>query len=193
MFEELKEYAVKNHVPIIRSESGKLLCDEVKKKNPKKILEIGTAIGYSALLMLSNCKALVTTIEKDETRAEIAENNFKKYEVTERVNLIRSDAQIALEKLSKNNEKFDFVFLDGPKGQYYKYLPFIKEMLLPNGTLFADNVYMGGLVLSIVPVPHKQRSMVNNMRKFLDLAKRDCDFDVTIFNIEDGIAIINKK
>ena len=80
MFEELKEYAIENHVPIIRNESGKFLCDEVKKNNPKRILEIGTAIGYSALLMLSSCNAFITTIEKDDTRAKIAENNFKKYE-----------------------------------------------------------------------------------------------------------------
>ena len=189
MFEEIEKYAKEYHVPIIRKESGILLQEYVKKHNAQNILEIGTAIGYSAILMLSSCSGKITTIDKDEKRLEIAKKNFSKFHVEDRVRIICEDAKTALNTLCEKNEKFDFVFLDGPKGQYYNYFFFIKKLLKPNGILFVDNIFLNGLVLSQQPIPHKHRSMVVNMRKFLDALKNDRNFNVEIVNIEDGIAV----
>ena len=192
MFEEIEKYAQENFIPIIRPLSRQLLCEQVKNLNPKKILEIGTAIGFSGLLLLKSSKAFLTTIEKDQHRAEIAKNNFKKYGVEDRVKLICDDAMNVLKSFANNNEKFDFVFLDGPKGQYYRYLPMLAKILNKDGVVFADYVFLHGLVKSNLPIPHKSRSMVNNMRKYLLLLEKSNCFDSKVLDVEDGIAISRK-
>ncbi len=193
MLEELEKYAQENFVPIIRTESAKMLIENIKRKNPKQILEIGTAIGYSGLLILNNCEGFLTTIEKNPEREKIAEKNFQIYKKTERAKLICDDAQNVLEKLCLSNKHFDFVFLDGPKGQYIKYLPLIKNILNKGGILFADNIYLHGMVKSEKPIEHKHRTMVVNLRKFLKLLQEDKDFETKLYDVEDGIAIATLK
>ena len=192
MFEEIEKFAQQNYIPIIRPLSRKLLCDHVKKSKPEKILEIGTAIGFSGLLMLSCSTAFLTTIEKDEQRAEMAKRNFERYGFENRVNLICDDAIDVLKRFVASNQQFDFIFLDGPKGQYYRYLPLLKKILTTNGIIFADDVFLHGLVRSKSPIPHKSRSMVNNMRKYLSLLEQSDNFESEILDIEDGIAITKK-
>ena len=189
MFEIIKKYAEENSVPIIREKSAEFLFQQVESKKPKKILEIGTAIGYSGLLMLKACDGFLTTIEKDAERVKLAKENFSKYNFLQRVNIVCDDAQKVLEKFSTKGYKFDFIFLDGPKGQYIKYLPLIKLLLNKNGVLFVDNIYLHGLVKSIGPIAHKHRTMVVNLRKFLKTLQEDNDFSSNFYDIEDGIAI----
>lgn len=187
--EEIANRARKGYIPIIRDNTAQALINVCKEKNPKKILEIGTAIGYSGLLMLQNCQAFLYTIEKDEQRLAEAEKNFKLFGQEARVKLILDDALIALEKLCNDNEKFDLVFLDGAKGQYIKYYPLIKKLINRDGILFTDNIYMHGMVKSEGKIAHKHRSMVVNLRKYIELLKNDKDFTTNFYDIDDGYSI----
>lgn len=187
--EEIANRARKGYIPIIRDNTAQALINVCKEKNPKKILEIGTAIGYSGLLMLQNCQAFLYTIEKDEQRLAEAEKNFKLFGQEARVKLILDDALIALEKLCNDNEKFDLIFLDGAKGQYIKYYPLIKKLLNHDGILFTDNIYMHGMVKSEEKIAHKHRSMVVNLRKYIELLKNDKDFTTNFYDIDDGYSI----
>ena len=187
--EEIANRARKGYIPIIRDNTAQALINVCKEKSPKKILEIGTAIGYSGLLMLQNCQAFLYTIEKDEQRLAEAEKNFKLFGQEARVKLILDDALIALEKLCKDNEKFDLIFLDGAKGQYIKYYPLIKKLLNRDGILFTDNIYMHGMVKSEEKIAHKHRSMVVNLRKYIELLKNDKDFTTDFYDIDDGYSI----
>ncbi len=194
MLEKLKAYALKNGVPIVREESGKLLYKECEKRQPKRILEIGTAIGYSGILMLSAAKeAHLTTIEKDDNMINLARQNFDAAGLTNRVTLYHEDAIVTLEQLSITGEKFDFIFLDGAKGQYIKYLPYLKQMLNKGGLLFADDIYFHGLVKQEGIIPHKNRSLVNNLRKFISALESDKDLETEFLDLEDGISISRFK
>lgn len=187
--EEIANRAREGYIPIIRDNTAQALINVCKEKNPKKVLEIGTAIGYSGLLMLQNCQAFLYTIEKDEQRLAEAEKNFKLFGQEARVKLILDDALIALEKLCNDNEKFDLIFLDGAKGQYIKYYPLIKKLLNHDGVLFTDNIYMHGMVKSEGKIAHKHRSMVVNLRKYIELLKNDKDFTTNFYDIDDGYSI----
>lgn len=190
--EELKKSARDRYIPLVREETGKALKEECKKCQPKNILEIGTAIGYSALLMLSSCNGHICTLEKDETRFKEAEENFNKFGVFGRVEMHLGDAQLYLEDFSKTGRKFDFIFLDGPKGQYIHYYPLIKEILSPNGILFADNVKLLGLVEHAEKVTHKNRTMTRNMTEFINVISHDEDFKTQFYTVEDGYIIAKK-
>lgn len=193
MFEEIENYAKENFIPIIRPNSREILIAEVKKLSPSKILEIGSAIGYSGLCMLFASSASLVTIEKDEERATMARQNFERYNVAKRVQLINDDALKILTNLAEEEAKFDFVFLDGPKGQYHKYLPLISKLLVKGGTLVADNISVMGLVDSTEPIAHKHRTMVVNMRKFLSEVTSSSQFESRILKIEDGILIAKRN
>ncbi len=190
--ENLKKCALDRFIPLVREETGKALQGECKKCQPKNILEIGTAIGYSALLMLSCCDGNICTLEKDAVRFKEAENNFAQYGVSSRIEMHLGDARDYLEEYAQSGRKFDFVFLDGPKGQYIHYLPLIKAILSKNGTLFADNVKLLGLVGHDEKVTHKNRTMTRNMTKFIDEISHDEDFETQFFTIEDGYLVAKK-
>lgn len=190
--DKLKRFAEENFIPIVRDETAKILMEECKKNSPQKILEIGTAIGYSGILMLKSCNGHLYTIEKDISRYEIAKENFVKYGMSERVTLMLGDAKEQLEILKSHNYKFDFVFLDGPKGQYIKYLPTIKSLLNKNAILFSDNVLMHGLINHQEEVTHKNRAMVRNMKAFNDEIMNDKDFDSKFYEIDDGFIVSRK-
>ena len=161
------------------------LCRENK---PKKILEIGTAIGYSASIMLNASKsANILTIEKDEQMAKIARQTFLERNSSQRITLIEGDAFDVLNDLK--NEKFDFIFLDGPKGQYFKYLPLLKKMLNLNGFLLADDVLFHGYVKKVGDPGHKHRTIVASLRSFISDLTIDKNFKTTLFDFEDGLIL----
>lgn len=191
--EEIKEIAKLQHIPIIRDQTAEALVNLCKEVNPRKVLEIGTAIGYSGLLILGSCDCMLTTIEKDANRISVARENFQKYCQAERIELIEGDAKEILSLLAKKREKYDLIFLDGAKGQYIHYYDDIKSLLGSGGVLFADNVLLQGMVKLQGEIPHKHRSMVVNMRKFLDRLKKDQDYQTEIFEIEDGYSISKLK
>lgn len=174
--------------PFIREKTERLLIELLKLHKPKKILEIGTFLGYSAGVILENCDADVVTIEKDTQKVEFARKNLEKF--GQRVRVLNMDA---LEFLEKNKCEFDFVFLDGAKGQYVKYLPYLESCLTKNGVLFVDDVLFYGLVNSAEKVSHKHRSIVNNLRLFLSKLENNPNFETQIFDFDDGVCVCEKK
>ncbi len=190
----LKEEAKANFVPIVRDNTiDKLVC-LLKENNCKDILEIGTAIGYSGIIMLmQDSQIKLTTIEKNEERFLKAKQNFSDLSLLGRTNLILGDAYQEILSLQNNENKFDLIFLDGPKGQYIKYLPILKKLLKEGGIIFADNILLGGLLKNENLVNHKNRTMVRNMKSFLNQIQKDIDFETEIYEIDDGFVIAKLK
>lgn len=189
--EKILNYAKENNVPVVRPKTLELLLKTIKDNNSKEILEIGTAIGFSGLNMLINSDANLTTIEKYEKSYYIAKENFERLGYTSRVNQILGDAKDVLEQLVKDNKKFDFVFLDGPKGQYLSYLPLLDNLLVGGGIIFADDVLFRGLVQGDAWPEHRIRSLVINLRKYLK-AVNEPPFTSELFEMEDGVCITTK-
>lgn len=188
LLEENRCYAKEHYVPIIRDKSSKFLFDFVRENNIKTVLEIGTAIGYSGSIMLSAGVEKLATIDINSEYLELAKKTFERLGTSKDVEIFNDDAKNVIEVLKNNGQKFDMVFLDGAKGQYYRYLPVLKELLKENGVIFADNVLLQGLVKSDEVIPHKKRSMVVNLRKYLQLVQ-NYPYSTKLYEIEDGIAI----
>ena len=188
---KIREFAKKNFIPIVRPKTSELLIEKIKEIKPKSVLEIGTAIGYSGIIMLQNSDAHLTTLEKDEKMKQLAQENFKNENLIERVNLILGDA---FDYIQNTTEKFDFIFLDGPKGQYAKYLPYLLDMLTQDGLMFCDNVLFEGLVQDeSAKVDKKHRTIVNNLRLFLKMVSENNAIESEIINLEDGVCLIKNK
>ena len=177
--------------PLIKDESVDYLINAIKEYKPKSILEIGTAIGYSGSVMLGvSDGSFLTTLEKNTQSAEIAKSNFEKLGLSARVNVINVDA---IDYLKKCNQKFDFIFLDGPKGQYVHYLKYLINMLNAGGVLFSDNVLFRGYVRGGVEFPKRFKTIVQNMREFLNIIESDKNLSTTIYDVGDGISISIKQ
>lgn len=191
---QLKIFAKENNVPILREQSGHILLQICKKNKPKNILEIGTAIGYSGILMLegSGKTSTLTTLEKNPLRIEQAKANFQKANLQNRVTLLEGDAMTSLLSLQSQQKTFDLILLDGPKGQYIKYLPILKNLLAPKAILFADDIYLHGWVKSQEKIPHKHRAMVMALRRFIDALSVDQTLKTQFLDIEDGLSISQK-
>ena len=176
------------YVPILKDESISFLFEQCKKYQPKTILEIGTYIGYSSSVMLScSPNAKVDTIEKIPENAELAKVNLSIF--GDRANVINADAFDVIKKFCDENKKYDFIFLDGPKGQYIKYLPYLKKILNVGGVLIADNIFFHGLVEKEGAVAHKHRTIVYNLREFIDTITHDQELKSEIYHIGDGLSL----
>lgn len=188
----LYKYAVENNIPVLRQYTASLLISTLRMVKPKSILEIGTAIGYSGTLMLENASvgATLDTIEKLSENVQIAKSNFDKLQLSKSVEIMQGDAIEILPKLTKT---YDFIFLDGPKGQYINYLPYLIKLLNKGGILFADNVLYRGMVFSSKEVPKKKRTIVNNLQSFLQQISEHPQLKTQILNIEDGVSISIKE
>lgn len=183
----------REYSPVVRDETGKILKEIVEKFKPKKILEIGTFIGYSACLMLESSKdCFLTTVEKDEKNVQFAVKNISEMGFEGRFEIVNCDAMEFLKNL-KETEIYDLIFLDGPKGQYIKYLPYLEKALKVGGVLVADDILFYGLVNSTGRIEHKHRTIVNNLRKFVAEITNKKEFQTEILEIEDGISISIKK
>lgn len=177
------------YVPIMKDESMALLSKFCAENKPKRILEIGTYIGFSASVMLSACDGSLVTLEKNAENAKLAQKNLSLF--GDRAKVILTDAYDYI--VRQDIEKFDLIFLDGPKGQYINYLPYLKNLLNDGGHLIADNVYFHGLVRQEGDVKHKLRTIVVNLRKFLKAITTDLDFETTIFDVGDGVSVSKKR
>lgn len=185
----MHRYAKENYVPIILDETKEVLENILNSHSFSHILEVGTAIGYSGIVMLENSIAHLTTLEKDETRHNLATQNFLAANLSHRVSQVLGDA---FEFIKTNTQTYDFIFLDGPKGQYMNYLPYLIKSLKPNGILFADNVFFKGMVESGEKVDHKVRTIVTTLRSFLAFFKDNPQFKTTLLHQGDGILIAQK-
>ena len=191
LIEQIAETAVKNRVPIIRRETAALLKTMVTLVSPARILEVGTAVGYSALLMASvmpeNCR--ITTIEKYEKR--IPKENFRLAGMEEKITLLEGDAGEILAGLSGS---FDFIFMDAAKGQYINWLPDILRLLRDGGLLMSDNVLQDGTIMeSRYAVERRDRTIHERMREYLYTLKHMDEFETSILPVGDGVALSVKN
>lgn len=188
-FYEMEQYASDHYVPIIKKETGSLLQALVASKQPQRILEVGTAIGYSALLMASvmpdHCS--LTTIEKYEKRIPKARENFKRAGKDKVITLLEGDADQILPSLTG---KYDFIFMDAAKGQYIHWLPVLCSLMPKGGMLISDNVLQDGeIVESRYAVVRRNRTIHSRMREYLYTLKHMEAFQTSIVPIGDGITI----
>ena len=185
-------------VPVIRTESHKILEEIVSKVNPKHILEIGMAVGYSGITMLEASTANLITIEHNEDFIKQAKKNFKSHNLSKRVKILEGDCLVEISKLlsSENfNEYFDFIFLDGPKAQYNLMFEGLLKLLAKGGTLVADNVLFRGYVEGETEAPTKRyKTIIKRLNTFIENAKNNpqtATFELK--NTEDGIIILTKR
>ncbi len=192
--ERIAEDARRREIPIVRRETGAFLGTLVAMRRPGAILEIGTAVGYSALLMAAAAPAdcRITTVEKDALRAAEAGENVRRAGLSERITVVCADADSFLPSLDA--ESCDFIFLDAAKGQYGKWLPQLLRILRPGGVLAADNVLQDGTVLeSRFAVERRDRTIHARMREFLWDLKHDGRLCAAILPVGDGVAVAVKK
>ena len=190
LYLELEKYAHENYIPIIRKDSLEVLLDTLKKYQPKTILEIGTAIGYSGTKMLETLPhAKLYTMEINPVSASIARDTFKRAGVKDRVVLWEGDCIEILRYLEGKN---DFIFLDGPKSHYLEMLPYLIDSLNEGGVIFADNVLFHGLIEGNEEY-HKKITIIRNMREFLEALKVEERLDSKLLDIGDGITISIKR
>ena len=191
---KLKQYAVENDVPIIRDETKDFLKLILNIKKPNDILEIGTAIAYSTLVMHRNYKnAKIVTIEDFPRRVKEASENIEKYFDRDKIELIDKDAGIYL-KENKGSECFDLVFLDAAKGQYINWIDDIKRLMKKDAILIADNIFKDGEIIeSKFLIKKRDRTIHKRMREFLKSITNDKELNTYIFNIGDGISVSIKK
>lgn len=190
MFDEIEKSARERYIPVILDDSKEELINLVRQIKPKRILEIGTAIGYSGSLMLNEEKgAVLDTIELLEERQCEAKANFEKFGVASRVNSYLGDAMEMIPNIIKG-KTYDLIFIDGPKSKYKQYLDLVKDNIAVGGYVFCDNVLFRGMVMNGKKPPHKFRTIVVGLRKFLDYIQNNSDFCTEIKEKGDGIAII---
>ncbi len=190
--ESLRISARDEGIPVMLPVSSKLLAAIVVLKKPEKILEIGTAVGYSGSIMLKNAakNCILTTIEIEESSFLRAKNTFEKEGFSKKVNMHLGDA---VEIIPMMSGKFDFILCDGPKSRYLEFYPYLKKMLVSGGVLFCDNVLFRDYISGEVKNPHRMQTIVNNMRDFLDVVTKDPDFTTSVISVGDGITISVKK
>ena len=182
-----RKEALANGVPVADDETLQFLLVTLGMTKPLRILEIGSAVGLSGVAMLQACpNATLTTMELDEERYFEAKKNFAEFGVADRVNAILGDAG---EILAMMDGQFDFVFLDGPKAQYEKYLFDLKRLMKKGATLFADDVLLFGWVSGEEETPQKRRSIVEKIRSYLSVITGDTDFITSVINVGDGVAL----
>ena len=189
----IKKEALENKVPILQDASLDLILMILNIKNPKKILEIGTAVGYSAINFASIDSApFVKTIEIKENMYNIAKENIKSMELQNQIEVVLADATEYLKNLDEEN-LYDVVFIDAAKGQYLVFLENAIRLVKDGGLIIADNVLFKGRVLSDYN-EHKHRTAVNRLRTYLKLIEEDKRLKSTVVNIGDGVAIsiVNK-
>lgn len=191
----LEKYAKETGVPIIRPQMQGLLRLLITWGSPMRILEVGTAIGFSALFMSAyapeGCQ--ITTIEKYEKRIPLARENFAKAGKSDCITLLEGDAAEILSSL-KDDGAYDFIFMDAAKGQYIHFLPDILRLLSPGGLLVSDNVLQEGELLeSKFAVIRRNRTIHNRMREYLYQLTHCGELETTILPIADGVALSAKR
>ncbi|MDO5041714.1 MAG: O-methyltransferase [Peptoniphilus sp.] len=188
---EMRSFADKNFIPIVEMESEEFIKFLMVTLNPEKILELGTAIGYSAIVMAKSSKniKLLRTIEIRENMAAIAKKNVEAYGLDNIIEIINGDAY---EYLKTEEEKFDFIFIDAAKGQYEKYFDICIELLDKNGVILCDNVLFRGMIANQSLVKRRKITIVKRLRKFLKRIKSDKNYISSIVPIGDGMILIRR-
>lgn len=189
--EKIKQKALDEHIPIIMDDTLEVIEKYLKEMKPEKILEIGTAVGYSAMCFTNFLagNGSIDTIERDEERVKEAKENIKKVGVEDKIHIYEGDA---VEILPNLNKKYDAVFIDAAKGKYPFFLKEALRMIKPNGIIFADNILYKGYVLSDYN-KHKQRTAVRNLREYIKEVSENPNLETEILEVGDGLAVSRIK
>ena len=190
LIKEMELYAEEKNIPIMQKKGIDFLCKIISKSDVKNILEIGTAIGYSAIKMaLVNEDINVTSIERDQDRYIEALKNIKKAKLDKRINVIYKDALDV-----KIKGKYDLIFIDAAKGQYIKFFEKFKENLNPGGIIISDNLSFHGLVEQKERIESRNlRQLVGKIRKYVEFLENNKEFKTKFYKVGDGIAVSLKK
>lgn len=189
--QKIKEKALEEHIPIIMDDTLEVVDKILKETKPKKILEIGTAVGYSAMCFSEYLQedGIIDTIERDKERIAEAKVNIEKVGVAEKINILEGDA---VEILPTLTGKYDMIFIDAAKGKYPFFLKEALRMLEKDGVILADNILYKGYVMSDYN-KHKQRTAVRNLREYIHEVTEDPNLETEILEVGDGLAISKFK
>ncbi len=189
--EKIKQKALEEHIPIIMDDTLEVVDKILKEVQPKRILEIGTAVGYSAMCFSEYLQGdgKIDTIERDEERIAEAKVNIKNVGVEDKINIYEGDA---VEILPTLNEKYDVVFIDAAKGKYPFFLKEALRMIKPTGVILADNILYKGYVMSDYN-KHKQRTAVRNLREYIKEVTENPNIETEILEVGDGLAVSKIK
>ncbi len=187
---ELYDFAHNKEIPVAKPETTKLLHILSLIKKPKKILELGTGIGCSAIILSRASEdSSILTVEKNPDNYNEALSLISLNNLSERIKVINADGIDVLKDLKEKNEKFDFIFLDSAKAQYIDYYPYLTEMLTNGGLLVTDNVLYGGMVATDELVEHRKKTIVKRLRMYIDALNNDKTLKTVVVPIGDGVAI----
>lgn len=192
VLEEIEKYARANKIPVVLPETRQFLEKICKEKNPKTILEVGMAIGFSGSVMLKSCDAQLTCCEASLPNIEIAKVNFERQGLTKRVNIVVGDCLKTLPNFK--GQKFDMIFLDGPKVFYLEILDLLLPLLDENGIFVADNVLFRGMVNGKNEITENRfKNTVSVLKQFNEKMLNDKRFDTQILDIGDGLCVAEYK
>ena len=188
---KIKEKALEEHIPIIMDDTLEVVDKILKEVKPSRILEIGTAVGYSAICFSEYLQknGVIDTIEREEQRVKEAKINVEKVGVSDKINIYEGDA---VEILPTLNEKYDVVFIDAAKGKYPFFLKEALRMINKGGIIFADNILYKGYVMSDYN-KHKQRTAVRNLREYIKEISENPNLETEILEVGDGLAVSKIK
>ena len=189
--EKIKQKALEEHIPIIMDETLEVIEKYLNNNKPKRILEIGTAVGYSAICFTEFLaeNGVIDTIEREADRVEEAKKNIKLAEVEGKINIYEGDA---VEILPTLNQQYDVVFIDAAKGKYPFFLKEALRMIHKDGIIFADNILYKGYVMSDYN-KHKQRTAVRNLREYIKEVSENPNLETEILEVGDGLAVSKIK
>ena len=189
--QEIRQYGKEHNVPITLDDTLSFLIETINNNNCKQILEIGTAIGFGSISIAENTNCdNIDTVEIDEERFKIANQNIKDKKLENKITTHLIDARLYIENCNKT---YDFIYLDGPKGQYINYLPQLTKLLNPNGIIFADNLYFHGMVTGKIPTTKGCRAMIKGLKNYIHEITTNPIYDTTIYDIGDGVGVTKLK
>lgn len=190
-FNEIKEHAIERHIPIIMDDTLNVIEERLRARRTNRILEIGTAVGYSAICFSEFLEpnGIIDTIERDEERIKEAKENIKIIDNNKKINIYEGDA---VEILPTINEKYDMIFIDAAKGKYPFFLKEALRMIKPTGVILADNILYKGYVMSDYN-KHKQRTAVRNLREYIKEVTEAPNLETEILEVGDGLAVSRLK
>ena len=188
---EIKEKALEDHIPIIMDDTLEVVAKILNKIKPTRILEIGTAVGYSAICFSEYLEenGIIDTIERDEERVKEAKKNIKELELEEKIKIYSGDA---VEILPMLKEEYDVVFIDAAKGKYPFFLKEAERLLKTKGVIIADNILYKGYVMSDYN-KHKQRTAVRSLREYIKEVTENPNMETEILEVGDGLAITKRR
>ncbi len=190
LLEDIEKYALEKNVPIMQKEGIEFLTNYIKENNVKRILEIGSAIGYSAIKMaLVDKEVFITTIERDKERYDIAIKNINDFSLNNQIEIINDDAfNVELDGV------YDLIFIDAAKAQYIKFFEKFEKNLSNDGVIISDNLDFHGLTKDIDNIKSRNlKQLVRKINKFVDYLKNNEKFNTIFYDIGDGVAVSRRK